>query len=92
MAMKNEEILRDQFILEKTYTRSGKSAKYIDTLLRCNSKANPKAIGTIGKISITNRDNIVIVRAPMNAPGVFEITEYRRKPNYHDGETINTER
>ena len=90
--MTNEEKLKEQFDLKQTYNRIGRSAKHVDTMLRCNSKANHKAIGTIGKISITQGDEIVIVRGPINDVGIYEVKEYRRKTNYHDGETINSER
>ena len=89
--MTNEEKLRENFRLTKTYNKVARSAKHIDTLLRCNSKANNKAIGTIGTISITQWDEVVIVRSPINEHYEYEVKEYIRKEAISDGESMTTE-
>lgn len=90
--MTNEDKLKNNFTLQRTYNRVGRSAKHVDTILRCNSIANNKAIGTIGAISITQWDETVIVRAPINDVGVYEVKEYKRKVDHADGETMSSER
>ena len=101
--MTNTEILQENFLMQKTYTKMCKSAQHVDTILKCNSSAHSNAIGTIDNIVIESWDEIVIVRSePIsdqklsnylspNAEFKYDITEYRRKPQTFDGETMTSE-
>jgi hypothetical protein len=99
--MTNEEILKNSFALVRTYSMDALSIGHMEAKIRCNSKANNSAIGALNEITITEFDEIVIVRSAPTAYGIdydlddyieFEIREYKRTPDYHDGETINSDR